>query len=578
PVVLSAKRLQDIVYRSTMGAKRDRLAAVAEEQKYLEYLKAGHEALYGRFSNIGATTLDEEKQAKLDQELAEAEIRERQVRLEDERTRKERIMRANRILENLKPGQRALHHALIESETIHQRKFNEAVNREIIEDAERQERLDELQCPVTLILTNQVTEEELKAQETAKAIEIRTAFLKDIEERRERKIAEREQEVFEGIVEREQYKCLQEKERQAARQLVEKKRQLCRDAYRESMKDKAATAHFEKVCDSIDDRVVCVDNARRRNLDRRYNKDLQAMRAKQIRNRELAAIKVCRQIQAQKRTVRHIDEQNETRYEAEIEMDEARRQCQFEQLAKERRAYQKIEQAQAHKKRLRDAQIRRYQVAERLKNEETNRRFAITQKRLKDRATANLRSILHGQRDEFAEQRRQEKMHISQCQANPNLQEDLNFVTDALKAAQLARNDGRPVYPIAKAVEVYRRKNQLEVEPEGKNVKRNKLRDYCWPGYHSKADLAYRQYEHRDACREEQEFDRHQIFRNCIKITKLAAEEQPYKSCIASCPTKCFQHRGMPQIDSVDSIEVCRDVCYNDAPPVPVCRSSMQVI
>ncbi|XP_034477306.1 trichohyalin-like [Drosophila innubila] len=565
------------MYRSTMGLKRDKLAASEEDERYLQYLKDGNDALVKCFKNIGTQSLDDEKKAKLDLELKEAEIREKQVRLEDERVRKERIMRANRILENLKSGQLALHHALVESETIHQRKYNEAVNREIAEDAKRQERLDAIQCPETLIPVSSLTEEELKAQERAKAIAVRSNFLKDIEERRQRKLVEREQEIFDGIVEREQYKCLHEEELKAAKKVVEKKQEFCRRAYRESLKEKAKIAEYENICDQIDDRVICVDVTRRRNLDKRYNTEYKAMQEKLVRDRETLAVQICRVQQETKRRDQERDDQNVDRYNVEVEIDETRRQCQIEELARQRRAYQLVEQRLVKEKEQREAEIRRFQIAGRLKSQEANKRFYISQKRRKDKATADLRDILHGQRDEFLEKRREEQMRMSACQVNPYLQEDLNFINDAARSVQKAREEGRPIYPIAKAVETYRRKNQLEVEPESHLVRRSKIRDYCWPGYHSKADLAYRQYEHRDKCRQKQEFDRHQIFANCIKITKMAAEEQPYKPCVPSCPVKCFQHRGMPPIEIVDSFDVCRDVCYEDEPPIGPCPSHMQV-
>ncbi|XP_060657868.1 axoneme-associated protein mst101(2)-like isoform X1 [Drosophila nasuta] len=578
PVILSAKRFNDIVYRSTMGAKRDKLAAAEEDERYLEYLKKGHDALSKHFTNVGAHSLDEEKQAKLDQELREAEIREKQIRLEDERTRKERIIRANRILEELKPGQRALHHALMESEMIYQRKYNEAVNREILQNAENQQRRDEIECPETLVPASSLTEEELKAKEQVKAIVVRALFLKDIEERRQQKADEKEQEIYEGIVEREQYKCLHEQELKAAKKLAEKRREFCRNAYRESLKEKAAVTKFEKICNKIDDRVICVDNARRRHLDTRYNVAVNTMRNKIIQNREKQAVEVCRQQEASKQQNRKLHEEIVDRYDVEVEMDEARRQCQIEELSKQRRAYQRIEQRQAREKRQKEAEIRRYQIAGRLKNHETNKRFANIQQLRKDKATSELRSTLFGQRDEFLEKQREEKMRMAECQANPYLQEDLNFTNDALKSAKKAREAGRPIYPIAKAVEVYRRKNQLDVEPEGRMVQRSKLRDYCWPGYHSKADLAYRQYEHNEECRQKQESDRNQIFAHCMKITKMAAEEHPYKPCVPSCPVKCFQHRGMPPIDSNNSIDVCREVCYEDHLPIRPCPGSMQLI
>ncbi|KAL7738001.1 hypothetical protein ACLKA6_006359 [Drosophila palustris] len=578
PVIVSAKRFNDIMYRSEMGPKRDKLAQTEEDERYLQYLKDGNDALVKHFTNFGIQSLDEEKQAKIEQELREAEILEKEVRLEDERTRKERIMRANRILEDLKAGQRALHHALVESETIHQRKFNEAVNREIAEEAERQQRLDEMQCPEILMPASSLTEEELKAQAKAKAIETRAYFLKDMEDKRQRKLAQREQEVFEGIVEREQYKCLHEEEVKAAKKQLEKRREFCRRAYRESLQEKAKIAEYENICEQIDDRVLCVDVTRRRNLDKRYNAAYKDMHQKIIRDRECRALQTYQVQQAIKRKEDERDDAVVDRYNVEVEMDEARRHCQIGELARQRRAYQLVEQRQAEEKLQREAEIRRFKLANRLKTQEANKRFYISQRRRKDKATADLRDILHGQRDEFLERRQAEQMRMSECQVNPYLQDDLNFINDAARTVAKAKAEGRPIYPIAKAVERYRRQNQLEVEPESHLVRRNKLRDYCWPGFHSKADLAYRQYEHRDECRTKQEFDRHQIFANCIKITKMAADEQRYKPCVPSCPGECFQHRGMPAMESVDSFDVCRDVCYDDEPPIGPCPSHMQVI
>lgn len=239
PVIISAKRLDDIHYRACMGKKRDLQEAKEEEERYMQYLKEGSDWLCSNFTNFGTQSFDEERQAKLDQELKEAEIREAKFKLEDSRDRKDRILRANQILQNLKPGQQSLHHAQFVSEMAYQRKYNTALNKEIVEDAERQQRLDEELCPEKLIPFCNFTEEELKAQEVAKAALVKAEFLKDLEERRQQRLEAREEEIYEGIVEREQYKCLKDEEDKAAARLAAAKRLFCQLALEEARYEKA---------------------------------------------------------------------------------------------------------------------------------------------------------------------------------------------------------------------------------------------------------------------------------------------------------------------------------------------------
>ncbi|XP_030554397.1 axoneme-associated protein mst101(2)-like [Drosophila novamexicana] len=577
PVVVSAKRFDAIMDRSRMEKKHAALAAEEEEKRYMNYLKEGSDWLCSRFTKMSHQDLDKEKQAKLDQELKEAAIREKQVKYEDDLNRKKRIFRANRILENMKENQRALHRAVVESEVIYQRKYNEAVDREIAEDARRQKRLEDEICPEVLIPLSNITEEQLKAQEKAKAMIMRAEFLKDCKERRERKLAEKEQEECDVLIERAQYQCLYEKEQKEAKERAEKKREFCRRAYKDALKEKAAIKEYERICDKITDRIICADVTRRRTLDTRYNKDFKANLAKRIRDRENRAIQICRLHQENKRQAQDHERQVGEQYDTEVLMDEGRRQCEINELSRQRRAYELEERRQAEKRRERDAEIRRFQVANRLKNMETNRRFCATQKRHKDQATANLRGILFGQRDDFLERRQRELMQISSCQADPYIKEDAMFFDDALKAVVHARKTGRPVFPMAKAVEIYTRKNQIDKVPESRMVGRSRIRDYCWPGYHSKADLAYKTYAQREKCREDLQYERNQIFDKCIKITKIAAEEQPYKKCELECPMKCFQHRGMPAVESIDSFECGSNVCYEEDLQPGQCPIAMQV-
>ncbi|EDW60666.2 cilia- and flagella- associated protein 210 [Drosophila virilis] len=575
PVVVSAKRFDDIMSRSTMAQKQAALAAEEEERRYMTYLKEGSDWVCKRFTNTGNISFDEERQAKLDQELHEATIRERQTMLEHEQMRVNRVMRANRILEDMKPGQRALQHAVIESEVYYQRKFNEALNRGIAEEARKQQRIDEEQCPELLMPSCNVTEEEEKAREAAKAVELRAYFLKDLEERRLQRLAKKKQEDYDVIIERAQYKLLHEKEKRAAKERAEKNREFYRRAYQDALKEKAEIAKYESMCNEIDDRVLCVDLVKRRKLDARYGKEIKELRDKRILKKEACAVQLCYQAQAQKRLAHSHEVLVINQHDEQIKLDEKLRQCKINKLSQQRHAYELEDRKRQELQRQRDAEIRRFKIAERFKVEEANNCFNTAQKRNMDKATANLRDILYGQREEFLKKRQQEQVRLSACREDPYLQEDVLFFGDAVKAIKDARKIGRPVFPIAKAVEFYRRSNQIDEVPEGRMVGRSKIRDYCWPGYYSKADLAYKKYEHREQCRQEQQRDRNQIFANCIKITKMATKEQPYKKCPTGGLIKCCQHRGLPVVDSIDSFDRASNLFHEEDPlpggyPTPI--------
>ncbi|EDW09685.1 trichohyalin [Drosophila mojavensis] len=563
PTVLTAKRLSEIIARATMEKKRDFVAAEEEEQRYMKYLKEGNEALCRRFQNMGHMSLDEEKQAKLDQEEKDAAILDQQVKLEDEQMRKQRIYRANRILENMKPGQMALNSARLQSEVIFQRDFNEALNRRIAEEAKQQQEHDKKLCPEICIPYSVLGVEEEKLKRKAKALEYGKEIAKEAEERRLRKLDEKEQETFDAIVERAQYQCLHEQEKKAAKERAQKAREFRVRAYRDGIKEKAEAEKYRNISEEIDDRTVCVDTVKKRHLNTDSAKGIKQQMAERIQRKEQLAIQLCRQQQAQRRQAEELEQQVVERFEEDMLVEQARRECRLQELVKERRAYELEQQQQQELRRKQAAEIRRFQVAERLKNSQVNQRFQWCQNAKKREDSVKLRRMLSGQQDEFLARRQQEQVRFSSCQADSYLPDDVQFFSDALDSMKAAKKSGRPLLPIARAVETYRRENQIEL-PDTRMMARKKIRDYCWPGYYSKAELAFKNYEHRNKCLDEQQHERREMLEKSAQIMKMAAEEKPYKKCDKERPMKLIQHRGLPVLESVDSFDHGSNLCLAD--------------
>ncbi|KAH8389935.1 hypothetical protein KR200_004266 [Drosophila serrata] len=576
PVVISAKRFAAIKGRSRQETKHAQIEAVEEERRYRQYLKDGNDLLCSLFTD--PTIPQDQVIRRVTSTEIVSSVKEVDTKVADDRLRKQRILRANNLLNQLKPGPRALHGALLLSEMIHQRKYNEDLNEEIAAAARAQEEADEKLCPEVLIPFGHVTEEEEKTKEAERNQSYAKFIRQDIAEREKLREAEREQRIFEEQVDRAQYKCLQDKEEKALKEKKANKIAFYRKAYRDAIQEKTEIATHEKICDKIDDRRNCVYNVANRNLNTRFGIHVKEMRKKEQDAREVQAVRVMQAQGVAKRLLAEKQATAEDRYEFETQVDENRRQCEIQELAKQRRAYQLEERKQGEQKYRKEKELQRFMVARRLKNAEANRFFDASQKRKQDKVKEDLRNVLFGQREEFLEKRRNELMNLAACNEDPYLADDKKFYEEAVEIMEKSRNVGRPLYPIATAVKRYEKLNQLDMQPEGRLVKRSQLRDGCWPGYYSKAELAYRKYEQREMCRDEQQIDRHQIFCNSVKIKKLAECEKPYEPCKPSCPIKCFHHRGVPATDSQDNFDYDKYVCYEDPPPVGACLGPMQVI
>ncbi|KAH8234069.1 hypothetical protein KR038_000829 [Drosophila bunnanda] len=576
PVVISAKRFAAIKGRSRQDEKHVQIEAVEEERRYRQYLKDGNDLLCSLFTD--PTTPQDQALRRITSTEVLNPVKEVDTKVADDRQRKQRILRANNLLNQLKPGPRALHQALLLSEMIHQRKYNQDLNEEIAAAARAQDEADEKLCPEVLIPFGHVTEEEEKAKEAERNQTYGKLIRQDIAEREKLREAAREQRIFEEQVDRAQYKCLQDKEEKALKEKKARKIAFYRKAYRDAKQEKAEIATHEMICDKIDDRRNCVYNVANRNLNTRFGIHVKEMRQKEQDARAAQAIRVTQAQGVAKRLLAEKQAAAENRYEFETQVDENRRQCEIQELAKQRRAYQLEEKKQADQKRRKEQELQRFLVARRLKNAEANRFFDASQKHKQDKVKEDLRNVLFGQREEFLEKRRNELMNLTACNEDPYLADDKKFYEEAVQFMEKSRKVGRPLYPIANAVKRYEKLNQLDMQPEGRLVKRSQLRDSCWPGYYSKAELAYRKYEQREMCRDEQQVDRHQIFCNSVKIKKLAEFEKPYQPCVPSCPIKCFHHRGVPAIESQDNFDYDKYVCYEDPPTVGACPGPMQVI
>ncbi|KAH8384775.1 hypothetical protein KR093_007880, partial [Drosophila rubida] len=549
PTVVSAKRFEGMLSRARGDVEREMLAAVEEEQRYKQYLKDGNDALCKCFSNFDShVNDDEEVQAARDAALAKETQNLRAQDLLDQ-LRKERIMRAKQIMHQLKPGSRALRQALLESDQIQQREYQMAVNREIALDAERAQCLQDQQCPEVLIPFGSRTEEQEKVQKQEQSLAMRTQIQQDIEERRQRRLADQKQELEEAIKERKQLQSLREAEDHAAKARELEQREFRLAAYKEALRAKAEKAEFEKICDQIDDRIRCVNQVAQRSLGNRYNRQMVDMRDSLNRIKEERAMQVCRLQQQAKRSREEAQAELEEEGDAKREMEELTRKCQREELAKQRRADEKLQRLQMGGKRLREREVRRFEIATRYRNCEVNKAFFAAEAEKAQQTKDKLRQVLTHQRETVLQQQRQEQMRVTACVEDPNLDDDVDFYNDAVALMQESAERGRPLQPLARAAECYQRENQVDMTPEGQLICRNTIRDSCWPGFYSKAEMAYRKYAHREKCRQENEQKRHSIFDNCLQITKMAAEEKPFKPCEQSGVAKCFQYKGLPDAD-----------------------------
>lgn len=314
------------------------------------------------------------------------------------------------------------------------------------------------------------------------------------------------------------------------------------------------------MADAVDDRIICVNKASHRYMDARYNNQRKKMHEERMRHLEAFAKKHCEIEQAKQRHLMQLHEKEVENFNLAEQADELKRRLQIEKLSKERRQYDQEYKQHEREKQQRKAEIKRFELATRLKNDKANKQFAACAKRQRDKETLKLRNILHDQRDEVLAQRQGELLRITACEEDPNLEDDVNYFEAAAQAMDNCKETGRPLYPLAKAAEIYKRENHIDMVPDGQVVRRNQIRDYCWPGYVSKAQLAFNKYEHRERCKTEENKAHHRIYENRLKIAKMAAEERPLAKCVSEYPMKLVQYRGLPAIENLPTDHNCDEL------------------
>lgn len=234
PVILSANRFEDMMYRSKEKRKSSIMwAGEVQGERSESSSTEGNSLLDSYFANNRESTTEEQRMRN-DQEKLEDEMRRKQIEIDDARTRKERIVRAAQILQALKPGPQALHRARLLSEMIYQRQFNAALNRQIAEAANYDDEL----CPEVFI-PYRSTEEEEKAMEEKKRKELHDYYEQELKARHEQRVAQKEQERDEVIIDRAQYQCLHDVEQKGVREKKKADQEFCKQAFQEGLKQKA---------------------------------------------------------------------------------------------------------------------------------------------------------------------------------------------------------------------------------------------------------------------------------------------------------------------------------------------------
>ncbi|KAH8405091.1 hypothetical protein KR222_000915 [Zaprionus bogoriensis] len=560
PVIMSAKRFQNIVGR----ANREPRKQIEDENRYTQYLKEGNEALCNHFAKATPDTTEKLQDEKTRQILLDCQA----TSFEIDQKRKERVLRATKILDQLKPGQRALHSALIESETAYQRKVNADLKREIAEEATRQKRLNDQKCPERLIPFLNFSEEQLAAVEKERALTIRTELLEDIENRRQRKLFEKKKEILEGLLEREQYRCLKALEDGLAKKVAKRKRDFCRRAYQEALKEKAAVVRFEKKCDEINDRIICMDVTSHHNLSNRCNKECQARRQERAAKLEAHAIRHCQLQQVKKYQEQNMQVKNEMKHQKEQENDEKLRRHAIQLLSQDRQRYASVERDQAKERCGREKELRRFGLALRLKNQDCFREYVASEKQCKVKEAREMYRILDRQRSEALNKRFAELVQIDKCEMDPYLPEDVKYFERAANMVDKARIKGKSIYPIKKAVNDYWQKNKVVIMPKGTSLSHRPS-----TGIHEnyKTDLIYRKYDQQKTCRRMDETTRLGILANCIKIT-LADDEEPTSPSNDPRLIKYEKHDDLPATKTDDLTQLSeqrledeRQVSFNNA-------------
>ncbi|XP_013104434.2 trichohyalin [Stomoxys calcitrans] len=470
PIVLSNQRYNKIINNAIPLEKSKAKQQFDEEQQYLEHLKAGNDQLVAQFKGNKQRTQEERVQQMKDQlekKTQQAKESYEQTKENEAQKRQEKIAKAQQLIEKLKPGPRDLQTAVLQSEVLRARNVQREINEEFRKAALKQECESKVMCHGQAM--SWIADGQRRLTEKTKNTNLyKQELLQTIKENQKIRSEQKTKELKEIQAARQITDSELKSHREKEMALLEKKRETLRKNALEAMKMVEQRRLRDKMVNQVEDSLACAYTAGKRQLD-----SLLAEQSKKIHDNQQK--RIAEQV---KKLAAKVDNTQAIENER-LRRDISTMQLKFtaeeqEKIRKDRAAKQaRIEAHMREMQELKDAQLRadeekRFEIAQRLKNEEVNFNFVAKERQDILENVREIRSFLDKQIEENHRNRLNEKQQsiekTSKHYTDNAEQEDKFFFEYARDLMKDAQQKQRPLYPFVKAVQHYKKHHEINCE------------------------------------------------------------------------------------------------------------------
>ncbi|KRF85156.1 uncharacterized protein Dvir_GJ25654 [Drosophila virilis] len=533
PLVISLQRYARLQANACQADKEQQRQRQQQRQLYEEQLRLGGEELLRRFGGRKLCPTAEEQcrraqqQQQAEQQLAKQRALEESdaVQREEQLRQRQRIEKAQQLLEQLRPGPRELHCAKQQSQVLRGIIAQRQMQAQFAAAAEQQRTLDRRNYSEQVL--NGLEEAQLRLQERRQQLgQHKRDLLKSIEQRQqERSAAKAEQlELARQERQRNELQLKQQLDKERAEQAA--KLQQRRQHTLASLEAAEQRRQQMQLLDKVELAICELHNEAKAKLDGlKIDLAKQRVQRRLQRNEQLAKELAPRlHYSAGEDQLRHERQLAEMRRAHSVEQQTARQRRQ--QMKAERLAMQRSEQEQAEAaKRQAEAQ-RRDDMDRRVQNELIHVQFKRQQRQEQLRRQHELRAQLDKQEQLRRNEEARPTTNYNRLAQLECLREDAQFMEYAYRLMTEAQAKGCPLRPFVRVLDQYKSQNRIGAEVR---IPRHLITKLSM-GRRTKGDSSPQQGKETmdQAANEEEEYKR-KIEQNLKKIEALLLAESKLK-------------------------------------------------
>lgn len=471
PLVISLQRYVRLQANAKQEAKAEQLQRSQQQQLQEEQLRRGGEELLLRFEGRNLCPTQEQQcrsaqrrhQEQLQQTKQRVQEENAAERREQQRQQRVRIEKAQKLLEQLRPGPRDLLCAKLQSEVLRGIHAQRELRTQLASVTAKQRTQDQRIYGEQVL--NGLEDAQRRHSERLRQLnEHKRELRESIEQRQQERNAVKAQELEMARQERQRNEEQREQQLQKERDAVAAKMQLRRQHAEASLVANEQRRQRLQMLEEVEQLKCDVHNEAKAVLERlKIDQGRQRVQQRWQRNHKLAQELAPRlHYSAGEDQARHKRQLEELRRAHSVEQQTRRQRLQ--QTREQRQSMQREEQEQAAAEREQEKIERRENVERRLQNELIHLQFQRQQRQEKLRRQCELRAELAKQEKQQKEEQARPDINYNRLAQLEELREDARFVDYALRLMTEARDKGCPLEPFVRTVEQYKHENRIGAE------------------------------------------------------------------------------------------------------------------